>query len=184
MECDRWQELLLDRLADDLSEDDAIRLEQHLVACPRCTAEENCLRRLWQAAADAGTHTESWDHLYPALRSAVAEGRHEGHRQRQGRTLSGRLTTWRGLIAGRIPAAAAAVLVLGALATGYGLGRGPARRGTDGPATERRTAEPVDPVPTGSPAGRSQDTRETWVRFAIAPADALPPLAGSWSDTL
>lgn len=46
MSCERWREKLIDRLADELSEEDTIQLEQHLAKCSDCTEEERRLRHL------------------------------------------------------------------------------------------------------------------------------------------
>jgi hypothetical protein len=50
--CDRWQSFIIDRLADELEEDDAIMLEQHLADCAACAGEERRLRLILQCAKE------------------------------------------------------------------------------------------------------------------------------------
>jgi anti-sigma factor RsiW len=46
MSCPEWKDRLIDRLADELGEEESIRLEQHLAECEECREEELILRRL------------------------------------------------------------------------------------------------------------------------------------------
>ncbi len=41
MSCDRWIDLLVDRSANELDEEETILLEQHLADCPECRSEES-----------------------------------------------------------------------------------------------------------------------------------------------
>jgi hypothetical protein len=49
MQCKNWDEMVIDRLAGELGEEDSILLEQHLAECPRCRQEEIRLRELLDA---------------------------------------------------------------------------------------------------------------------------------------
>ncbi|MBU1701127.1 MAG: zf-HC2 domain-containing protein [Candidatus Eisenbacteria bacterium] len=49
MACEKWRDLIIDRLADELGEEDAVLLEQHLADCADCTKEEQRLSRLLHA---------------------------------------------------------------------------------------------------------------------------------------
>ncbi len=46
MSCDRWIDLLVDRSANELDEEQTILLEQHLADCPECRSEELRLSRI------------------------------------------------------------------------------------------------------------------------------------------
>jgi len=50
MSCEAWSGRIIDRLADELGEEDAIALEQHLADCPGCAAEETAVSRVLAAA--------------------------------------------------------------------------------------------------------------------------------------
>ena len=54
MECTRWFELLIDRLAGELAEDEAALLEQHLARCAHCRREEKRIAALLAAPASDG----------------------------------------------------------------------------------------------------------------------------------
>lgn len=51
MACDTWRRMITDRLADELGEEDAVGLEQHLADCTACLQESEKLRTLFAAAA-------------------------------------------------------------------------------------------------------------------------------------
>lgn len=44
--CDGWREMIIDRLADELSEEDCVLLEQHLGNCESCRREEGELSKI------------------------------------------------------------------------------------------------------------------------------------------
>ncbi len=51
MACDTWRRMIIDRLADELDEEDAVGLEQHLAECADCLRESERLRATLAAAA-------------------------------------------------------------------------------------------------------------------------------------
>jgi len=51
--CDSWQGRIIDRLSDELGEEDAILLEQHLAECAACASEERLLRALLESSTPA-----------------------------------------------------------------------------------------------------------------------------------
>ena len=55
MACTEWQEMLIDHLAGELSEDDVVLLEQHLAACRACRREAAALSRMGEAARSHAT---------------------------------------------------------------------------------------------------------------------------------
>jgi anti-sigma factor RsiW len=55
MSCHKWQEMIIDRIADELSESDAIILEQHLADCETCQVTYGSFKQLTTAA---GRHEE------------------------------------------------------------------------------------------------------------------------------
>ncbi len=45
MKCDKWQEKIIDRVADELSEQETVILEQHLAQCRYCLEKETQIKR-------------------------------------------------------------------------------------------------------------------------------------------
>jgi len=56
MDCSHWKEMIIDRLADELNEEDSILLEQHLAECEACRREEQMVACLFESACP----TEEW----------------------------------------------------------------------------------------------------------------------------
>jgi anti-sigma factor RsiW len=149
MACEQWREALIERLVDELDEDQAIRLEQHLAECVACRREEAQLRMLFAAAAPA----ESWDvppeiekRLHAWLRAHAARGlapsvprgaepssaaspapgeAPAGARRRTQRARLGKgaAAGWLALLTGRMPAFAALPLAAAALLIGLWVGQ-------------------------------------------------------------
>jgi len=68
----RWQAMIIDRLADELSEEDAVLLEQHLGECESCMREAQVLTGVLRTAAEA----EEWQ-PNPALEARLAAALHD-----------------------------------------------------------------------------------------------------------
>ena len=177
----RWKEMLVDHLADELDEENAILLEQHLAECPACTEDQRRLRELCDAAAPRlewrpGQHLEAG--LIRRLRAV--SGRQSGNTPwvRQSAALLGKLARR------PLPAYAAVPLVLLALAGGLWLGN------SGSPSLPPQSA----PLPAGSAAtGRETNwvpAREddSWftleAEFAVTPSDAVALVWGIEPDSL
>jgi anti-sigma factor RsiW len=157
MSCESWQEAILDRVAGEASEEQAIAVEQHLAECAACAAEAQRLTRLLRAAApreecaaDAG------------MEERLAE---EMRRRAAPPPLAGWTVLWRW----RVPAYAVLAVALLGVAVGTRVGRRPvpASAGWTEPAPSLASSESA-PV----------------IRFATTPSDAIAAPRLSSPDSL
>jgi anti-sigma factor RsiW len=175
--CEQWSEAIIDRLADELSEAEAIRLEQHLSDCPSCAAREGEYRRVVAAMAGGGLSSidpGSEDRLLRELRALSSETR------RRDRSGAGGLRQRVHFLLRPIPVYAALALVLGACLSGAWLGR---ETGPGSIRGESRRAISTLTVPEDSSASAAE--RRTWVSgFVGTPSDAVSVLGTLGHDTL
>jgi anti-sigma factor RsiW len=163
MSCESCRDRLVDRLAGELSEEDAVLLNQHLAECAACSREEEQLRQLF-AAARAG---DSWRES-GGLRGSLLEALEREASLR--RTSGGRAFQVPAVLAlARRPVSiyAALGLLVAGLASGFWLGRSRAHR--EAPATPMSAPE----APWGGTALAASGP------FTVAPGDAIRP-AEAW----
>ncbi|MCK4412412.1 MAG: zf-HC2 domain-containing protein [Candidatus Eisenbacteria sp.] len=203
MNCEQWRDIIVDLLAGELDEEQAIQAEQHIAECDACAEEERLLRATLSAAAPPVEGIPSM-----RLRERVLETfrRHQPEPAAAiaaTPSLGGRL---RHLLARPLPTYAAASLAVLALLAGLWLaGPGGIVPGSLAPGIDRQTAPGAgfdggssSPDPPGwisapsdtggaeTPRGenlaihlpRASRTLET--RFVSTPSDAIAP---RWSIT-
>jgi anti-sigma factor RsiW len=128
MGCDAWNEMLIDRLAGELDEEDSVLLEQHLDECPGCREEEQRLQEILEAQKTG----PEWAPREGMLSGLLARMRLEvagipdrppvpaaAGRPRIGRRFTGVF----GFLGRPLPSYAALVLVLAATGGGFWIGR-------------------------------------------------------------
>ncbi len=169
-DCQHWQPKIIDRLADELGEDDSVLLEQHLAECPTCTQEERRLRVLFDAAAVR----EEWV-PDPAIETRLlAMLRARDRRERRPSILR-----W------PLPSYAALSFAAIALVAGLWLGHSivPGRQVPQG---EPSSTTPSDFTPAGESPGGAPVREDSWLAstaagdgyqtaegFTITPSDAI-----------
>jgi len=139
MRCGRWPEMLIDRLTDELTEEDSILLEQHLTTCHRCREDERRLRRLVEPRErDEWRPDRLWEERMRARMASMLQAekrapdsrrsqREPGDRRAQGGTRPREsrsiLTFLPALLRRSLPTYAAAALALITAAGGLWAGR-------------------------------------------------------------
>ncbi len=191
MPCETWREKIIDRIAEELGEEDSISLEQHLADCPGCKAEGERLSTVVRAAIPS----------VPLTDHEVLEERLVASLLRSSENLDSpsRGSFWNGIdrrfglrvFLGRpIPSYAALALVLVGTLAGFWFGnRGEPEfqgRRQDGSAIRGErlawTASP-EPRPIGPRSAVTLGgSREGG--FSTAPADAFDLAATIYPDTL
>ncbi len=201
MSCRKWTDLLLDRWANELSEEEAILLEQHLADCEACRAEESRLTQglagvscgtSYHPASDLARRTwERWKlenslNRKPAEAPVAAAALREGPSRRRWIAAHGspfelgsERTTNR-LVAAlfpftrRIPVYFTAVAAALAILLGIWMGR-----------RSVEVSQGVRSLPAGRPE-RLTPLEESRAPFAFAttPGDAITVPRGSPRDTL
>ncbi|MBD3236439.1 MAG: hypothetical protein GF330_07035 [Candidatus Eisenbacteria bacterium] len=185
MSCDSWRRKIIDRIADELPEREAIELEQHLADCADCAAEAQRLERLLEATAPR----EEW------IADARIEDRLLRH-MRSNRARPSLLVRWRAAWLRPLPAYSLIVLGVIAIAGGFWLGQlsetgSGARRiaAPGGAATSPQAVSPaMDPAGHALPPSREADegascatalsdrsraSRHGDLRFVAVPSDAF-----------
>jgi len=153
MDCSHWKEMIIDRLADELNEEDSILLEQHLAECEACRREEQMVACLFESACP----TEEW-HIDVRMEDALIG---EMGRPRDGEPSAPGL--WNALVAAvrrPLPSYAVMVTLFVSSLGGFWLGR-------TGPVAADRlewgsSAHPVQP------ASRPLARLEGKATFAVA----------------
>ncbi len=186
MQCDDptpWHEMIIDRLGDELSEEEAVALEQHLADCPACMAEAELLAGIHGALPPAEPWTPDPDREarliaeMHALRGSAAsrpQPRREpaaaGDRRRHPHPRS----PWIAWFARPLPSYAAAALVMIAALGGFLGGRMDAADLTQGGLSS--VAAPPLVADTLATNGRLRDPATSTLRpsavFAEATSDA------------
>lgn len=185
MSCEGWNEKIIDRLAGELPDDEAILLEQHLAECPSCSGEERRLHEIVAAAVGAEPWREG-EGLRPALRAELRALRgHDasGAPRSEAGTSRAPFTGLRARILAPLarPVAAYAAIALVVLGAAFGFWMG------DRTASSRARANPIAPA-RSVPGGESR-VGETGAllatrNFAVTPADAIPVTSGTLADSL
>jgi anti-sigma factor RsiW len=161
MACESWSEELIDRLAGEISEERAIRLEQHLAECRACTEEMRRLERLVESTRSR----EEWTADSQLEERLVGTLRRQHAAQASG-------SWWAALWQRRVPAYAIVGVALMGVIAGMQLNRPSARNdpsapvGTSIPIPPDRTSPPVAP-------GRTLQASLPEVEFATTPSDAI-----------
>lgn len=187
MSCEAWQEKIIDRIADELHDSEAIRLEQHLAECPACTSELERLQQLLEAAVPR----EEWAGDSGLEERLVAEMR-TLHRRPDS------AERWRTFWQRPLPAYSLVVMALIALVGGFWMGQTP-RSDPQSAAPSAGSAPTIIP-PAISPTGqaiaeesvalatalpeRSAAARSTRARFVAVPSDAFGWERSSAPDSL
>jgi hypothetical protein len=193
MACETWATLILDRVADELGEDEAVRLEQHLAQCEDCAREERRVRGLLGAAVPRKEWTPDpsmEERLLGEMRKSASRERSprpsEARTSGRGAAAKTRWAALRDLLRHRVPIYAAAAALVIAVGSGFLLGSA-----TREPATQRPGWTAPSRV---TPAERGQepaaDQRESYAAlgrgfrtdravFATTPADAF-----SWAGVI
>lgn len=191
MACETWAESILDRLADELDEEQSIRLEQHLAQCEDCAHEEQRLQKLLSTTAPRREWTPEpsmEDRLLKEMRGLAGRTPSRWRAHSPARRSSGRwMDSLRNILGHRIPAYAAVAALVVAIASGFWIGN-----------TTRSPAEPPGPMGTAptqleapddlaepaahdrlSFAALRRDMQGDHELFATTPADAM-----SWADVI
>jgi anti-sigma factor RsiW len=175
--CETWDEKIIETLAGELADDEAILLEQHLAECASCRREELALRSLAAATREGDAWRES-----PRLRATlVAElrsvtGRSKGARALDARGVEpGPLRRLMAALERPIAAYAAILLVVAGAGAGFRLGEMRVRDRVIAPGR-------LEPART-SPA-RDDHPLLAGGSFAVTPADAIPAGARPQADSL
>ncbi len=126
----RWSPLIIDRHADALEEEQAVLLEQHLVECPICAAEDRELHRVLAAAGPERTVSPE-PTLLAKLLPEVRRNRHVPPAK------SRRHRSWVARLAIPFPAYAALALAIATASAGFWFGRA---------HTPAKLPEPVAPT--------------------------------------
>jgi len=163
MSCQDRQESLNDLVDGSLGAREALAVEEHLLGCTECRAEVEGLRRLLDSVASLPPAVEPPRDLWPAIGGRIANGRPGA------RGVLGGIA-----LAGRWPAAAAAVLLLAAVAITSVLWR-------TGPPEDAGQAFP-DAMTAVVPASVSPDLREAEQEFQRATAKLLAALESRRSE--
>lgn len=214
MPCEPYREMLIDHIADELTEEDRILLEQHLAECTDCAAEEKQLRAAIEATtpADAGeVRPETEAALMTAFRERATTPA-TGHGEQESASGSQRTgNLWQRIrrsgsfirmLRHPMPSYATVLLLFAAIATGFWMGR--SDRSSSLP---RGAHEPILPaihqpirdtdaledalavvrIPEDDSLSRSSAglrQDKSVVRFATTPSDAIGIERGSLRDTL
>lgn len=172
MSCEAWQEALLDRVMDELREERAIQLEQHLAECAVCAEAMRRLERLMDRtrsaddwAADPGLE----ERLVAALR-----------RQRAARAPA---PWWAAFWQRRVPAYAIVGVALVGVIAGTQLGRSGTRTGQGTRVSESQRLLPAPAWHTAPPEGTLQASLPK-IEFAATPSDAIAAGRLSSPDSL
>jgi hypothetical protein len=170
MSCEQWRERIIDSLANELGEEEAARVAEHVAGCAACAREARLARALVREAATGPEWCEN-----PATRARLLEALREnrgGARRAAGgvaedapaRGLAHRIAS---ALSRPIPAYAAIALVAVALVFGFAIG--PRRTAPSAP----HAASPVPaPVSGGEPSGESRRPLAER-RFEVTGADAV-----------
>jgi hypothetical protein len=179
----------LDRLTDELDEDQAVRLEQHLAQCEECAQEEQRVRNLLDAAVPRKEWTPEpsmEDRLLREMRSYRARTEARFQRTPVKSPSSHWWTSVRDVLRHRVPVYAAAAALVVAIGSGFWLGNA-----TQNPAD---AASPIGTAPSriedGDPGQEPlPDEQESFAFlrrefqrdqvFATTPADAI-----SWAGVI
>jgi anti-sigma factor RsiW len=176
-----------------LDEDQAVRLEQHLVQCEECAQEEQRIRNLLDAAVPRREWTPEpsmEDRLLREMRSHRARTQ-AGERTPRTRASSHWWTSVRHILRHRVPVYAAAAALVVAIASGFWLGNA-AQNPADGVSpmgTAPSRIEDRDPGQEPLPdeqeslAFLRREFQRDQVLFATTPGDAIS-LAGVIVDSL
>jgi len=206
MSCDLWRGLIVDRLADELAENEAVLLEQHLAECVDCAAEEHRLRHLLRSYASQEEYTTAPSIEERLLEHMRARTREDGSLRAEAapRPADGDRRWWKrlpNLFLRPIPAYVAMVLIAGAALTGLWFGRGGEARPESGRAAEPGRSAPQAPIRGTGPEERfaradhpSSDLSSTGnrresrypgpMRFVTTPSDAVSLAEVTSPDTL
>jgi hypothetical protein len=119
----RWSSLIIDRHADALQEEQAVLLEQHIVECPTCAAEDREVHRILAAAGPEGMVSPD-----PALLARLLPEVRRNRRVPSAQTRGVRVGIAR--LAIPFPAYAALALAIATASAGFWIGRAhsPAKR--------------------------------------------------------
>jgi len=176
MSCEAWREAIIDRLAGELSEEQAIQLEQHLAECPECTVEA---RRLAEVLASALPCAE-WVADPRIEARLVGEMRRQRASARAGSVRHG----WRSLLAPRVPTYATLGVALLCVVIGIQVGQ---RHRGDGADRQTERAPGVSPGNARRALIHPGDARGSLPLadgFATTPLDAIPAAPASTPDSL
>jgi hypothetical protein len=206
--------MLVDHIADELTEEEAILLEQHLAECAGCTEEERHLRQAIEATTpklDSEIREGIENQLLAVLRERVSAAAPGGGKENPGRVARGRvnlahrvsrLRSFVRMLRYPMPSYATVVLLIAAVATGFWMGRSdrsdsrahsseePIRPAIRQPIQDTDALEDalaVFQIPSDdSLAGSSSGLRQGRIamRFSTTPSDAIGMWSGSLRDTL
>jgi len=163
---------MVDHLAGEISEERAIRLEQHLAECAACAEEMQRLERFTDRARTANEWTAD-----PDLEDRLVAALRRQHAARAPRSW------WAALWQRRVPAYAIVAVALIGVIAGTQLGRHGARADRAAPVGEapRLTSPPA--MRTAPPEGTLQASLPK-VDFATTPSDAIATGRLSSPDSL
>jgi anti-sigma factor RsiW len=183
MACDRqlWRERIIDHLAHELGEEDAVALEQHLAECPACAEEARRLSDAVEAAAPRREWTVDQRLESRLLTAARAQSRRRGGRPSWTHRIEASLAAF----ARRpFPAYAIVPLLVFTLASGVWLGRSTGREGGSVPSG----LSPSTALSRTSTAHRStiapDHARQAGQRFEVTPSDAIALATAVEHDSL
>jgi anti-sigma factor RsiW len=161
MSCESWHEALVDRVADEISEERTILLEQHLAECAACTEELQRLERLIDSTRipDDGT-------VDPGMEDRLVGAWRRQHAARAP------ASWWAALWQRRVPAYAIVAVALIGVMAGTQLGRHGTRTDQATPVGESHRVPPPPAMRTVPPEGTLQASLPQ-VEFATTPSDAI-----------
>jgi anti-sigma factor RsiW len=184
--CDHWNNLIIDRLADELSESDAILVEQHLSECRECAAKERTLRALVDSirtVEEYGVDPAMEERLALAFRAHQGRGRPSDRTRRAPDRERRSLGFLPGLLLRPIPVYATLVLIVGACLSGAWLERGSGPAGPE--IVARPHAEGGSLAERGDSSGSAQRAVGARIsRFVVTPSDAVCLVGVLGADTL
>jgi hypothetical protein len=146
MHCENWDEMLIDRVAGELREEDAVLLEQHLAECRDCLEEHLRLSEMLASQRES----EAWiasPELLPRLLASMREPTPRPSVSRRASRFAGIRTgtspawTIRSIFLRPLPTYAAAGLIVFAVGAGIFIGRS---AGPEGPSAWRDGVSPGD----------------------------------------
>jgi hypothetical protein len=210
--CAGWQEMIIDRLADELADVDSILLEQHIQECPSCASEERSVRALYERVRatgeeiPAGISQEIHERLlreFRALRgdpvsapwrategtsraAAEVSKRRKGAAERIQRGRPGAIIPGfiPGFLGRPIPVYGALALVVGACVAGAWFGRIDARRGETPSPIEGVSGVSGSIAERGDSSGSGRWPMSPITRFIVTPSDAIALIGALGNDTL
>lgn len=202
MSCEFYQGLLIDQIAGELSEEDEVRIEQHLAECDDCTLEGDRLRKVTRAVLPAGR----WEASERVEARLVAElqkryATHTSDPTDPSQVRSG-FGGWLFALFGQPSRAFASVTaVVCAIAIGFLLGQWresprdevgrspqaqPVRQQIETSTTEGRSglADRLGAIDDSLNRGGGSWAGRGWIQFATTPSDAISLAESFPTDTL